>query len=192
MTPLDYPPGLSEKCSFERETDAVSTDDSIAEEQTPLVRQIYHFKSRHQAIAYELCPPFRPASLAASLPFSKLPLLALPPCEAMSCCCSCQHETVEGKTTTRTTFSLGMLAKPEFSVPVWPPLDATFLTSSAERLAKFPGLSLPDIVFPLVCGWVGGVGRFESGDVFLLRMWQSRTWKSFDCREGLDYISPVA
>lgn len=28
---------------------------------------------------YELCPPFRPASLAASLPFSKLPLLAWPP-----------------------------------------------------------------------------------------------------------------
>lgn len=31
------------------------------------------------ASTYELCPPLRPASFAASLPFSKLPLLALPP-----------------------------------------------------------------------------------------------------------------
>ena len=41
--------------------------------------------SKSLDINQELCPPFLPASLAASLPFSKLPLLALPPCEAMSC-----------------------------------------------------------------------------------------------------------
>lgn len=47
-----------------------------------------------------------------------------------------------------------MDANPEFSVPVWPPLEAAFLTSSALRLAKLPGLSLPDMV---KVDWVGGL-----------------------------------
>jgi hypothetical protein len=39
-----------------------------------------------------------------------------------------------------TTFSLGMLAKPEFSGLVFPPLEAMACTSSLGRLAKLPGL----------------------------------------------------
>lgn len=48
-----------------------------------------------------------------------------------------------------TTLSLAIEAKPEFSVPVWPPLDAMFWTSSLERLAKLPGLLLSAIV--MIC-----------------------------------------
>jgi hypothetical protein len=45
----------------------------------------------------------------------------------------------------RTCFSESMEAKP----PLWefsPPFLAAALTSSLERLAKFPGLSLPDMM----------------------------------------------
>lgn len=56
-----------------------------------------------------------------------------------------------------------MDAKPEFSVPVCPPLLAAALTSSVARLAKLPGLSLPDMIDLRVVS-LGGCG---SGDVLI-------------------------
>lgn len=101
-------------------------------------------------------PPFRPASFAASLPFSNDPEEAFPPCDAISRYNITLANYPQEHRAKQTCLSASMDAKPP-ECDACPPLDAIAWTSSLGRLAKFPGLSLLDMVVWVFVGWLVAV-----------------------------------